>query len=148
MFDGATDLMPVIVGALLAWGAGAVAAWSKSRTAHQDWLKEKRFEAHVDLLRAVSDTYRLNIEIAAMQARQAGGEEGARFVGELESLQTRMHASHQRGSDAIAVFELVGPDAVTEAGKRVLLSLGSEPEHLAERLTQLRIACQKALRIS
>lgn len=104
-------ILSIFGGALIAALAGLIGAWIQARREHRAWLREKRYEAFVNVkvfMRDIADY------AAEWRADKASGDMSRRD----ENLEM-MDKLKQRIAEALGPVIVLGPAEVNEAGSKL-----------------------------
>lgn len=100
-------LLSIFGGALLTAVAGALGAFYQNRREHARWLRERRYEAYVQVLTLMDD-----VENLARQG-QAAAAEGETGAERLKDLIRQVRGVSARLEGESVASRLLGPDDVT-----------------------------------
>jgi hypothetical protein len=109
------NLAPVVVGGLLAVLGGFIGAWIQGRREHRAWLREKRYEAFVKVKVYMRDLAAFEADLHA--ARVSGD------VMREDAVLDRGVDLWERLSEAMAPVVVLGPEAVNEAGTKLMTAI-------------------------
>lgn len=110
------DLIPVVVGAVLAALAGFVGAWIQAAREHRRWVRERRYEAF-QTARLAAERYR-DLGRAIMALREmappedAGGRE--RHFRKAAEVKAQHEALRETMDEAFTPLLILGPQRVME----------------------------------
>jgi hypothetical protein len=121
--SAAVDLVPVVVGAILALAGGVVAGVFQGRRDHERWLRERRYEAFVsahaitaelrdywsDIKRHLDDLTRL------VESGKKDREELIELQEESDEMYRAVDAAQKRFYAVTATFSILGPKSMTAA---------------------------------
>ena len=132
-------LLP-IVGVLATVVGGFVGAWIQSRREHRKWLRERRFDAYVEILT-------LHNEIQAASIALASLPPGA--TPEQRSHVLDVHTTLAKSFPAAVVpLSVLGPQVVTDAGGRVIAAINAKDrDAVSAAETALLVEMRKAVGI-
>lgn len=134
-------ILSIFGGALLTACAGFLGAWIQGRREHRRWIRERRFDAYVDIISLHNEIQ--GAEIGRRVFNQAEGKNGK------EHLLYVHVALATRFPSALSAVALLGPRSVTEASKAVMAVKDSGDWAVRESaMTQMIAAMRVELNIS
>ena len=143
------DLLPVVVGGLVAVIGGFVGAWIQGRREHKKWLRERRFDAFV-AVRSLIDRY----EEVAVGARElkalsaAASVDRAAFAERAERGIAQLAEVRKNYLEAQAPLMILGPRAVIDGMRRVIAAIDAADSDAQRRALQdMSVEMRKSLRV-